>query len=401
MAQIHRRALLSALGVGIASLSGCLGNADAGGESIEDGAGSASGSTAEGPPTVERSLPTEYTTEELKDESQSGGPAPDGIPAIEDPQFAESTNPPALLDDGDPVFGVVLDGEAKAYPQSVLVWHEIVNDVIAGTPVSVTYCPLTGTAQGFYRGETTFGVSGQLINANLVMFDRATEAWWPQMLATRITGDDPGAHLQEFQVVWTTWERWRSVHPETVVLTEETGFARDYGDDPYGGYNPRSGYYASDSFLFRPLANDDRLAPKTVVIGMRSANGAVAVRKATLREERIIEFDLGGVRHAAVYDDSLDTGYVYRVGGDVENGDVENGNVENGSVENGSVENGDGSDEADSVDAETATLSWENGDVVVDGDVHAPDALPFEREIAFDAMWFAWYGYYPMTDLHR
>ena len=279
------------------------------------------------------------------------------------------------------MFGVVLDGEAKAYPQSVLVWHEIVNDVVGQTPVSVTYCPLTGTAQGFRRGETTFGVSGQLINANLVMFDRATERWWPQMLATRITGDDPGDHLAEFRVVWTTWERWRSVHPETVVLTEDTGFARNYGSDPYGGYNPRTGYYADDSFLFPPLTEDDRLAPKAVVIGMRSSNGAVAVSKELLREEQIIEFDVDGVPHAAVYDESLDTGYVYRTGGDDESGDGGNG--------------------SDSAGAEPATLSWEDGDVAADGDTYAPDSLPFEREIVFDAMWFAWYGYYPMTDLHR
>ena len=370
------------MGAGIPALSGCLGgsNADAEAGSIGRDAGGATGSTAEGPPTVERSLPAAYTAAELEAASQSGGPPPDGIPAIEDPRFAEATAAPASLDDGDPVFGVALGGEAKAYPQSVLVWHEIVNDVVGGEPVSVTYCPLTGTAQGFYRGETTFGVSGRLINANLVMFDRATERWWPQILATRITGDDPGDHLEEFQVVWTTWGRWRSVYPDTVVLTEDTGFARNYGDDPYGGYNPRSGYYADDSLLFPPLAEDGRLAPKTVVIGMRSANGAVAVRKETLRDEGLVEFDLGGVRHAAVYDGSLDTGYVYRVGGDGEEGS-----------------DGEGSGAASG----GATLSREDGGVVVDGDAHAPDALPFEREIAFDAMWFAWYGYYPMTDLHR
>ena len=383
MVSIDRRTLLTSFGAGIPAFSGCLGNSNADAESgsIDGDSGGSTGTSAEGPPTVERSLPAAYTADELEGASRSGGPPPDGIPAIENPRFAEATNPPLSLDDDDPVFGVVLNGEAKAYPQSILVWHEIVNDAVGGTPVSVTYCPLTGTAQGFYRGETTFGVSGQLINANLVMFDRATERWWPQILATRITGDNPGDHLAEFQVVWTTWERWRSVHPETVVLTEDTGFARNYGNDPYGEYNPQSGYYASGSFLFPPLTEDDRLAPKTVVIGMRSSNGAVAVHKETLREERLVELDVGGVPHVAVYDESLDTGYVYRVGSDGEGGDGGNG--------------------SDSVDTEPTTLSWEDGAVVVDGDTYAPDSLPFEREIAFDAMWFAWYGYYPMTDLHQ
>jgi len=372
MMPIGRRALLGTLGVGMSSVSvsGCLGSSDAGAgsASTQDGSDGSTNSTVEGPPTAEQSLPAAYTAAALKEASQSGGPSPDGIPAIEDPQFADPMNPPASLANGDPVFGVVLNGTAKAYPQSVLVWHEIVNDSIGGTPVSVTYCPLTGTAQGFYRGETTFGVSGQLINANLVMFDRATEAWWPQLLARRITGDDPGDQLSEFRVVWTTWERWRSAHPETVVLTEETGFARNYGSDPYGGYNPRVGYYASDSFLFPPLTEDDRLATKAVVIGMRSANGSVAIHKETLREERIVEFDLDSVPHVAVYDESLDTGYVYRGEGD---------------------------------DLTAATLSWQDGHIAVDDAVHAPDSLPFKRELAFDAMWFAWYGYYPMTALYR
>lgn len=373
MTSPSRRRLLATLGGGLVAGAGCLSRSDGGvlsGRGSEGGSdadpGNADGgnSSAAPPPTTDRSLPAAYTVDELADASRSGGPGPDGIPAIENPQFVAATDAPESLDDGDPVFGVSLDGEAHAYPQSILVWHEIVNDVIGDTPVSVTYCPLTGTTQGFYRGDTTFGVSGQLINANLVMFDRATESWWPQILATRITGAERGRHLDEFQVVWTTWGRWRSVHPDTVVLTEATGFARNYGRDPYGGYNPPSGYYMDDSFLFPPLAEDDRLAPKSVVIGMRSANGAVAVRKNTLRDERILEFETDGVRHTAVHDPALDTGWVYRVDGD-------------------------------------QTIAWEDGAVVVDGSAHEPASLPFDREVAFDAMWFAWYGYYPMTDLYQ
>jgi len=209
-------------------------------------------------------------------------------------------------------------------------------------------------------------VSGQLINANLVMFDRGTESWWPQILATAITGEDAGSHLEEFQVVWTTWSRWRSEHPDTVVLTEETGLARNYGRDPYGEYNPVQGYYADDSFLFGPLTQDDRLHPKAVVIGMRSENGAVAIGTDRFRQEELFRFELGGVDHLGVYDEALDTGYVYRVD-----------------------------------DPDGPSASWEDGRVVLDGTEHEPADLPYDREVAFDAMWFAWYGYYPMTALYE
>ena len=370
MDPLDRRSLLAAVGAGTASLAGCLGRS--GPTSAETTGVPPTEPAASGPPSSDRAQPHAYTPAELEAASRSGGPPPDGIPAIEEPQFTAASSSPASLAADDPVFGVSLGDEPKAYPQAILVQHEIVNDVVDDIPVAVTYCPLTGTAQGFYRGETTFGVSGQLINANLVMYDRAEEHWWPQVLGRRITGPDPGELLAEFPVTWTTWERWRSRHPETVVLTDETGFARNYGSDPYGGYNPPSGYYASDGFIFPPMIEDDRLAPKTVVIGMRSARGAVAVGKDRLRTERILRFDLGGLAHAAVYDNALDTGYVYRL-------EEPSGTTTSPGAE--------------------ATLSWAGGQIAVDGERYAAGAMPFARELAFDAMWFAWYGYYPMTAL--
>ena len=352
-----------------------VGSDDAGSDQADTGGDGDGGNGGEGddgerasptegaPPTADRRLPEDYTIEELVDASRSGGPAPDGIPSIDDPVFAPADDPPGNLDDGDPVFGVVLDGEAKAYPQHILVWHEIVNDEIGGVPGAVTYCPLTGTAQGFYRGDTEFGVSGQLINTNLVMFDREDEGWWPQILARGITGPNEGAYLDEFQVIWTTWERWRETHPDTVVLTEDTGFARNYGRDPYGAYNPPSGYYENESTVFPTLTQDDRFHPKEVVIGARNQDGAMAVPKEALRDEPVVDGDVGGVPHVTVYDPELDTGFVYR--------------------------NPDG-----------VAVTADGGEYAVDGEAYAPDSLPLERQIAFDAMWLAWYGYYPSTVVH-
>jgi hypothetical protein len=304
---------------------------------------------------------------EFREAARPGGPSKDGIPAIDEPAFYTAEAASERLDDGDVVFGVTRGGDAKAYPQNVLVWHEIVNDVIDGTPVSVTYCPLTGTVLGFERGDTTFGVSGRLLNNNLIMYDRATETWWPQVLATAIPGpwnaDLAGASLREFRVVWTTWGRWREAHPDTSVLSTDTGFARNYDSDPYGSYNPKGGYYENSNTLFPRLNQDDRYQAKTVVMGVRSPEGAATTPKQRLREEQLIEGDIDGSPLLWVYDPDLDTGHAYW--------------------------NPDG-------------LEFTPRDGEIDGPdgAYGPTGLPLEPALTFDAMWFAWSGFYPETSVH-
>jgi hypothetical protein len=366
-----RRAVLAGLGAGVAGTAGCLGRGPAAG-----GSGStptASTPTTEtgrvGPPTSDTALPLPSSPASIREQAVSGGPPKDGIPSIDDPAFESADEAAGRFDPGDPVFGVARGGEARAYPQSILVSHEICNDVVAGEPVSVTYCPLTGTAMGFERGDTTFGVSGRLVNNNLIMYDRATETWWPQVLATAVPGpwnEDPDTRsLAEFRVVWTTWERWSSTHPDTTVLSQDTGFAKNYDRDPYGSYNPRRGYYAPESSpMFASLSDDDTLPPKAVVLGARTPEGAVAFGKDRLRDDRLVAGALAGTPVLAVYDDALDTGYVYR-----------------------------NPDERDfEYDADDGTIEGP------DGEVHDPDSLPLDRVLAFDAMWFAWSGFYPDTE---
>lgn len=309
-------------------------------------------------PTAERPLHMAHDVGTLRNNVVSGGVSKDGIPSIDDPQFAAAAD--ADLDDGDPVFGVERNGESKAYPQYVLVWHEIVNDAVGGEPVAVTYCPLTGTAQGFERGDAEFGVSGRLLNSNLVMYDRVTDSRWPQMLATAIDGQLEGRTLREFPVVWTTWRNWREAHPETRVLTDDTGYARRYGSDPYGNYNPRGGYYASDSTMFASLVEDDRAHPKDVVIGTRTAEGALAFGKTALLDARVLSGMLADMEYVAVADAGLGTGYVH--------------------------ENPDGLD-----------LTPDGTEYQINGESYTAETLPLERSLAFDAMWFAWAGFYPDT----
>jgi hypothetical protein len=375
MTTLSRRRLLAA--VGAAALAGCTGSGadggDGGGSGTSTGTGTAgdsgnSGGAGSFPPVADERLILPMERAEIRSEAVSGGPPKDGIPSIDDPSFVGASGA-NFLADGDPVFGVARDGVAKAYPQKILVQHEIVNDDLAGTPVAATYCPLTGTAMGFERGSTTFGVSGRLVNDNLIMYDRATEAWWPQVLATTVPGpwneEPPAASLREFRLIWTTWGEWREQHPDTKVLSTETGFPRNYGRDPYGSYNPRAGYYADSAPpLFPPLREDDRYDPKRVVIGARTADGAAAFLKDSVRSEKLVTGDLAGDPLLAVHDPRYDTAFVYRNPGE-------------------------------------AAYEYSDGSAVgPDGNEHAPDALPLDRVYAFDAMWFAWAGFYPGTSVH-
>lgn len=202
----------------------------------------------------------------------SGGPPPDGIPSIDEPRFVAADR--VALGDNDMVIGFAHEGDARAYPQRIVVQHEIVNDVVGGLPVAVTYCPLTATAQGFQRGETTLGVSGQLLNSNLVMYDRDSESYFAQIAATGLTGDLEGGTLVEVDLVWTTWDRWRQAHPETLVLAEQTGYMRNYARDPYGSYNPIRGYYSENHTLFPLLHASEDEHRKEMVVGARTSEAS-------------------------------------------------------------------------------------------------------------------------------
>ncbi|MEX2515592.1 MAG: DUF3179 domain-containing protein [Gammaproteobacteria bacterium] len=291
---------------------------------------------------------------------QSGGPGKDGIPSIDQPEFWNAQEAADYLDDADIVFGVYKNGEARAYPQRILVWHEIVNDTIGATPISVTYCPLTATAIGFDRGKTTLGVSGRLINSNMVMYDRASDSLWPQILAAAIRGPLEGEVLSEFRVFWTTWGQWRARHPETRVMSTRTGYARNYQRDPYGQYNPLADYYLPDSGRMFPVMNSSRrYADKTTILGFRTADIAVAVDRDYLRSAGVIQHTYMNQYYTIIHDPVLDTGWVYR------------------------------SDNPVMVDIDSVVFA-------ADGP-QAQGLAELESINAFEAMWFAWYSYYPET----
>ncbi|WP_234353231.1 DUF3179 domain-containing protein [Streptomyces ardesiacus] len=274
----------------------------------------------------------------------SGGPGKDGIPAIGKPRFLDADHARFLSDD-QPVFGLEARGGERpcAYPQLVLIWHEIVNDRLNDRPLTVTYCPLAGTAIAFTgppdKAALTFGTTGNLVNSNLLMYDRQTDSTWPQLTGTAITGGRKGQTLATTPLLWTTWKQWRSAHPRTRVLSTDTGYLRDYGSDPYGSYTRHSGYYVEGGPVFPVLARDRsrRLADKDVVLGLRRGAHHLAISKKRIEREGSVRAEVGGRPVRVVWDRELDT-------------------------------------------ARLATDS----------------RAPVE---AFDAMWFAWYAFYPDTQV--
>ena len=174
------------------------------------------------------------------DEIMSGGPPKDGIPSIDAPQFvpvAEADH----LKPTEPVIGLAVNGDARAYPLGILIWHEIVNDTVGGVPVTVTYCPLCNSAVVYDRrvaGEATeFGTTGKLRNSDLVMYDRATESWWQQFLGEAIVGTRTGTRLKVLPARLESWERFAKRHPDGRVLVPNNPRMRAYGANPYAGYD--------------------------------------------------------------------------------------------------------------------------------------------------------------------
>ena len=225
-------------------------------------------------------------------EIRSGGPPPDGIPPIDAPTF-ERASGVDWLNDVEPVLILELDGETHAYPVQILIWHEIVNDTFGSTPVTVSYCPLCNSAIAYDRrvGERVldFGTSGSLFNSSLVMYDRQTESLWSHFTGEAVVGTLTGTQLSTFPVSTVAWETFRSVHPDGLVLSRETGFARDYGRNPYVGYDDVN----AAPFLFDGVV-DGRLAAQTRVVVVRTDTETIAVVQAELADARVLHTTVGG-----------------------------------------------------------------------------------------------------------
>ena len=207
----------------------------------------------------------------------------DSIPSIDRPRFIDAAEA-ASLTPADPVVVLDLEGEHRAYPVAILSYHEIVNDVVAGRPVVVTFCPLCNSAVAFSRevaGRTlTFGVSGQLAGANLVMFDRETVSRWQQLTGRATSGPFEGAELELVPVRMVSFGSWLAAHPGGMILAEPDGSRFNYGIDPYVGYdvdpNQPSFVYDPPGVVGPAEPTDPRLPPKWRVVGVVTDDGALA-----------------------------------------------------------------------------------------------------------------------------
>lgn len=224
------------------------------------------------------------------DKIKGGGPPKDGIPSIDDPKFTEISGS-QFVSDSDVVIGLEINGDARAYPLFILVWHEIVNDVVGGTPVAVTYCPLCYTNQVFERivngNEVEFGTSGKLYQSNLLMYDRWTDSYWSQGLGMAVTGKLSGIQLKTIPFDVITWGDWKKLHPDSLVLTTDTGHFRSYATDPYGDY------YTDPRIIF-PVDNmDDRMHPKEIILGFHEDGIYKAYKQNDVELHNVINDNIG------------------------------------------------------------------------------------------------------------
>lgn len=312
-----------------------------------------------------------YSFEELNKNILSGGVPRDGIPAIGAPKYIKVSDSKKFMRDGDRVFVWESDGVLKIIPQKILVWHEIINDKVAGEEVAITYCPLTSTVIGYKVSGTTMGVSGKLLNSNLVMYDRKTKSLWPQIMGVSIKGKRKGEELEEFPLVWTTWERVKKNYPDGYILSQKTGAIRNYQQDPYGEFLDKNSYYNKGGAFFPLMAKSDRLNPKAMVRGFVGEKSQAAVSWDEVRRKKVVNVDIKEIKAVLFYDEELDTvrGFSRIFQGKELKFDMVDGKI------------------VDNLKKRTWNSKGKSG----------KDSLDHYK--GMDGFWFAWYAFYPNIQL--
>ncbi len=288
------KGLLLLLGLGI---FGCGGDSGTGGSNAGGGGGSAGPTVSSGPNFLDIS---KFPVDQLRD----GGPGKDGIPALTDPPLADPGDFEAsYVGETDIVMGVVINGEARAYPHNIGWHHEIVNDVVGGVPIVATLCPLTETGMVFNGvaadgGRIGMGVSGWLFNNNLVMYDRRDGGTlYPQMTYKAFFGPRIGEELELLPVIETTWRYWKQLYPDTKVVSGNNGVypIGQYLTYPYG--NNKSLQSSPFYETFPPLASNPLVAqhePKRLTLGIRFGEEAKAYLFTALSTNSLINDNVAG-----------------------------------------------------------------------------------------------------------
>ena len=253
------------------------------------------------PARAESEFKTDFSKHSVPySEILSGGVPRDEIPALKDPNFVSVPEADEWLKPLEPVIQVQVGDEAKAYPIQILIWHEIANDTIGGQPFVVTFCPLCNTAIAFKRtfdGQILdFGTTGRLRYSNLIMYDRQTETWWQQATGEAIAGELTGKQLEFHPAVIISWEDFKATYPDGKVLSRETGYLRNYGSNPYIGYDDVN----NPPFLYRGPVTPDQLPPVARVLTIDLNGEAVAYPYETLEEVGVAN-DMAGGEAIAVF----------------------------------------------------------------------------------------------------
>jgi hypothetical protein len=299
----------------------------------------------------------------------------DFIQSIDDPTFlsvdeADSEYPPYEL-----VIGVEINGDARAYSAPFLSRHEIVNDIVGGVPLAVTWCPLCFTALVYERtvnGDVlTFGVSGRLMHNGLVMYDRQTDSFWPQMLGVAVHGPFLGTRLEFLPAFQTTWEDWKNRYPDTRAL--EKGYFGDY--DPYLNY-----YEFDNTGIVLPNRVDNRMNPKEFVIGVEHLGSTVAFPFSVMSLEPVVNYYADDTPILAVFNAETATGVAY--GRSLPDGRVLTFEVDEGMM---------------LTDLETGSI-W-NGITgkAVSGPLAGQALVRLKSTLSF---WFGWFDFHPDTDVY-
>jgi Protein of unknown function (DUF3179) len=316
------------------------------------------------------------------DQIVSGGPPPDGIPSIDDPKFISIQVADKYLEDSDLVLGLNINGDIRAYPLQILVWHEIVNDNVGGVPVAVTYCPLCFTNQVFNstvvddKGQAAtleFGTSGKLYNSNLVMYDRTTKSLWSQAMSQAIVGKLAGVKLERMPFDVANWKEWKQLYPDSKVLSKDTGSTRPYGADPYGDY------YTNGDVLFPVSNGDDRLGLKQIVIGLENKGQYKAYKLQEIENKKILNDQVNGKPIALL---SLHP-FMIRAYDPV--------------VDRQVLEFSYNAKDQNFIDTQTGSL-WNFEGKAVSGQMKGKQLtrLPFD-----EGFWFEWVAFHPTTELYQ
>jgi len=330
------------------------------------------------------------------EEIQWGGVTVDGIPALTHPAMIAAASA-TFLTPNEPVFGIAIAGDARAYPLRIVDWHEMVNDVVGGTPVSLAYCTLCGTGIAYdgraSDGATyTFGSSGLLYRSNKLMYDRQTHTLWGQLAGEPVLGPlaATSVRLTLRPVVLTTWAAWREEHPDTTVLDIHTGYERPYVPGaPYGRY------FASPDPMF-PVWRRSRVLPPKARVYALSLNGVPkAYPLDMLVARRVINDTLGGTPVVLIATRGTVTVTGRHEGGAIDRTRAPDVTYDAGGEVRAFARGGERFRVGPKPDVvlDAGGRPWR----VTEDSLIGPAGQTAPRVSGFPAYWFGWYAFFPQT----